>query len=86
MGAVLRVREYLFVTLGKAAGYDEFSGPAALLEFRQLEDGIYRLLLGVLDKAAGIDDKDVGRLRVLTEGDFSARQPAQDFLGVYKVL
>ncbi len=48
--------QFLAVALGKAAGDDEPLAAAALFILRHLQNGVDGLLLGALDKAAGVYD------------------------------
>jgi hypothetical protein len=48
------------VALGQAAGDDEgLTGPG-LLELGHLQNGVHRLLLGLVDERAGVDDQHLG--------------------------
>jgi hypothetical protein len=74
------------VTLSHATGDDEPLALAGLLQLGHLEDGVNRFLLGLVDERAGIDDEDVGILRIA--GQLMARllgEPEHD-LGVDEVL
>ncbi len=51
------------VPLGEAARHDERPRPPALLELRELEDRVDRLLARPVDEGAGVDHEAVGGLR-----------------------
>ena len=62
------VGERLAVALGEAPDGDDGPGAAGLLEVGGLEEGVDRVLLGLLDEAARVDDRDVGLGGVVDEG------------------
>ncbi len=63
LGQVLR--EAFAVALHEAAGDDERLALAGLLVLGELENVVDGLLLGGFEEGAGVDDDDLGVLRVL---------------------
>ena len=55
------------MSFDEAAGYDEALGAAGVFELGHFEDGVDGFLLGGVDERAGIDDDDVGVLRMSGE-------------------
>ena len=51
-----------------------------------LKDGVDRFLLGRVNKAAGIDDQDVGLFRVRSKARAGAVEKAHHYLGVDEVF
>jgi hypothetical protein len=82
------VGEFLGKPLGHAAADDEFLAGACpqAAELVRLEDRVHRLLLGRVDKPAGIDDQDIRLRRV--GGDFKPlrARAAEHDLGINQVL
>ena len=62
------VQEHLALAFGQAAGDDHALDLAVPLAVEHLADHAQRLLPGRVDEAAGVDDDEVGRLRVGHEG------------------
>ena len=78
--------DLLAVALGQTACDDqgpELPGGAAV---RQLQDALDALFLGVIDKAAGIDDGGLGQVLVIRDLMPRRRQVSQHFLGVDQVF
>ena len=61
------VGQLLAVPLGQAADRDHGAGPAGLLQRGGREQRVDRVLLGLLDEAAGVDHGDVGVGRVVDQ-------------------
>jgi hypothetical protein len=76
------VGEGLAVALREAADGDDRLGAPRLLEVGRLEEGVDRVLLRLLDEAAGVDQGDVGVRRVVDQGPALGRQAAGQLLGV----
>ena len=77
------VGELLAVALGEAADGDDLLGAAACaLEVGGLEQRVDRVLLGLLDEAAGVDHGDVGLGGVVDEQPPLGGEPAGQLLGV----
>jgi hypothetical protein len=72
----------LAVPLRQAPHGHHRSGPAARFEIRGLQDGVDRVLLGRLDEAAGVDDRDVGGRRVVGHLPSLRRQAPGQLFGV----
>jgi len=86
---VQRGREILGEALRHAAGDDQLLLAAALLHalvLVDLEDVADRLLLGGIDEGAGVDDDDIGLIRVIHEGERALLQLADHDLAVDPVL
>ena len=74
------------VPLREAAADDELlAGPDALV-LGELEDRVDRLLLRLADEAAGVDDDDLGLVRLLDDAPAVAPRDAEHHLGVDAVL
>ena len=56
--------QLVLISLGQTAGDHQHLDLALVFELSKLEDGLDRLLLCVLDKAAGVDDDHIALLRV----------------------
>ena len=66
--------ELLAVALGQAADRDDLLGaPSVMLEVGRLEERVDGVLLGLLDEAARVDDRDIGLGRVVDQPPPSAR-------------
>ena len=74
------------VALGQAAGHDEGAAAPLLLEPRQLEDRLHRLLARAVDERAGVDDQTLGVLGLLDERKARLAQEAEHQLGVDLIL
>jgi len=74
------------VALGETAGDDEGARPARLLDARELEDGIDRLLAGPVDEGAGVDDEALRRPGGVRELMAGLTEHALHELGVDLVL
>ena len=74
--------ELLAVPLGQAADGHDGLGAAAVLEVGGLEQRVDRVLLGLLDEAAGVDHGDVGLGRVVDQQPPLGGEPAGQLLGV----
>ena len=72
----------MLVALDQAADGDDGFDVAVLLQFRRGEDGVDRFLLRGVDEAAGIDEDDVGMLKVGGHDRPVADQVADEALGV----
>jgi hypothetical protein len=68
-----------------AAGHQDLLDPLPLPS-HDLEDRVDRLLLGLLDEGAGVDDHRVGMVEVLDDLVAAARQLAQHDLAVDEIL
>ncbi len=78
--------DFVAVALDQAAGDDEFLRRAGGLVAGHLEDGVDRLLLGGVDKLAGIDDEDLGLFGMCGEARAGAVEQAHHDLGVDEVF
>ena len=74
--------ELLAVPLGQAADGHDRLGAAAVLEVGGLQQRVDRVLLGLLDEAAGVDHGDVGLGRVVDQQPALGGEPAGQLLGV----
>ena len=74
------------VALDEAAGDDEFSCRAGGLVAGHFEDGVDRLLLGRVDKAARVDDEDLGLFGMGGEPRAGSVEHAHHHLGVDEVF
>ena len=77
--------EFADVALGHAARDDQL-GAGLGLQQAHLEDGLDRLLLGLADEAAGVDDDGVGLFRALHHGVTTGHRDAKHMLGVDAVF
>ena len=78
--------DFVAITLDEAARDDELAGVALSLEASHLEDGVDRLLFGRVDKAAGVDDEDLGIFGTRSQVCAGAVEQAHHDLGVDEVL
>ena len=74
------------VALGEAAGHDESAAGPLLLQLRELENRVDRLLAGAVDEGAGVDDEAFGVFGPLHEWKPGLGQHAEHQLGVDLVL
>ena len=80
------LQDFVAVALDQASGNDQFAGRAGGFEAGHLEDGVDGLLLGGVDKAAGIDDEDLGFFGMGGEARAGAVEQAHHDLGVDEVF
>ena len=76
----------LLVALGEAAGDQNFPHLPLRLQLRRGEDGVDGLLLGAVDKAAGVDDHHVGAGRLLLQGMPRVAAQRHHLLGIHQIL
>ena len=76
------VGELLAVALGQAADRDDLLRPGVPLAGGGLEEHVDRVLLGLLDEAAGVDHRDVRVVGVVDEQPPLGGQAAGELLGV----
>src|SRR5207247_6945731 len=74
------------VALSEAARDDERAAAPRLLEPRQLEDRVHRLLARTVDEGARVDDEALGLLGLGREGEPGLGEHAEHQLGVDLVL
>ena len=74
------------ISLGQASGDDKAAAASLLLQVGQREDGVERLLGGVADKGAGVDDNDLGPCRVRNDRVPRLLKDAENELRVDAVL
>ena len=74
------------VALDEASGDDQFLRRAGGFEARHFEDGVDRLLLGGVDEAAGVDDKDLRLFGARGQARTSAVQQPHHHFGVDQVF
>jgi hypothetical protein len=82
VGLRQRLGQLLAVPLGQAAHGHHRLGPATLLEVCRCEQGVDRVLLGGLDEAAGVDQRDVGVTGLGDEQPAVGGETAGELLGV----
>ena len=72
------------ISLREASHYHEMSYSVAAFQFAELEDHIYRFLLGVVDKAAGVHDHifSVRLFGVVAHFVAACRKPSEQPLGI----
>ena len=78
--------DLLFVALAQTAGYDQGFELARRLPVRHFQDGVYALLLGVIDEAAGIDNDDLRLFFIIRKGVAVFRQACQHLLCIHQIL
>ena len=74
------------VTFDEAAGNDQFGCPAFSFEASHFENGVDRLLLGRVDKTAGIDDEDFRFLGPRRQACAGMVKQAHHDLGIDEIL
>ena len=82
----ISLQDVAAVALGEAAGDDQRAARAPLLQLRQLEDGLDRLLARPVDERAGVDDEALGVLGPLDQREPGLGQQPEHQLGVDLVL
>ena len=80
------IQDLLPVPLRQAACDDERPGLSLFLIFRHLKDVLDTLFLGVMDKAAGVDDDDVRLCLIIRHLISPRRKQAEHHLCVHQVL
>ena len=78
--------DFVAVALDEAAGDDELFGRAGGFVAGHFEDGVDGFLLGGVDEGAGVDDEDLGLLRMGGEARAGAVEQAHHDLGVDEVF
>src|SRR3989449_8872150 len=81
-----RSHDLAAVALSEAARDDERAAAPRLLEPRQLEDRVHRLLARTVDEGARVDDEALGLLGLGREGEAGLGEHAEHQLGVDLVL
>ncbi len=79
-------RQGLAVALHQAAGDQQALGGIGLLVAGQLQDGVHRLLAGLLNKAAGVHQQQLRGLRGIHHLPAALRQAPQHDLRIHQVL
>ena len=74
------------VALHQAAGHHQALAGIGLLEAGQVQDGVHRLLAGRLDEAAGVDQQEIGGLRLTRHLPARPGEPPQHDFRVHQVL
>src|SRR5262249_61158604 len=80
------IQDAAAVALGEAARDDERPAGALLLQLRELQDRLDRLLARAVDEGAGVDDEALRVLGPLGEREPGLGQHAEHQLGVDLVL
>ena len=80
------IEQRFLLPLGQAAGDDHAAELALALELEHLVDRGERLVPGRLDEAAGVDDDEVGALRLVDQLVAVELQQAEHPLAVDEVL
>ncbi len=78
--------DLISVALHQASGDDQLSCRAGSLEASHLENRIHRLLLGRVDKTAGVYDQDFSLFRMGGQSRAGAIEQAHHHLGVDEVF
>src|SRR5262245_28059093 len=79
-------QELLFLPLGQAAGDNDAARAAAALQLQHLVDGGKRLGPRPLDEAAGVDDDEVGSVRLADQLVAVEFEEAEHSLAIDKVF
>ena len=80
------LEKLISIALSETTRNDQLPATALLLQFCHLQDCIDRLLLGTVDKAAGVDDDHVGRLPTGRDLIPMLRQGSKHHFAVDQVL
>ena len=76
------LQNFVLVALGQAAGDQNFSQPALLLQLRHLEDVGNGLLLGRVDEAAGVDNDQIRAVRLAGDPVTGLLKPEEHLLRI----
>ena len=80
------VEQRLFLALGQAAGNDHAPRAAAAFQLEHFVDRRIRFLAGPFDEPAGVDDDEIGPLRLVDQPVAVQLQQAEHPLAVDQIL
>ena len=80
------LQQILRIALREAAGDHQQAAAAGFLILRHIEDRIDRLLLGGIDKPAGVHEEDVRLLGIFRQDKAFFRQQPQGCFGIHAVF
>ena len=74
------------ISFRHAAGYDQDFEVRSFLQTNQVKYPVYAFFFGILDKAAGVDDGDLGFLLVVCQFIAPGREYAEHVFGIHQIL
>jgi hypothetical protein len=76
----------LSIPFHQTSGYDQLFSLTSPFMLRHLQDGVHRLLLGQIDKTAGVDDDNVRVFRLMGQFVAALNQFTHHYFRVHQIL
>ena len=80
------LRQLLLIALGQAAGHQDLTHKALFFQVCHRQNGVDGLLLGAVNKAAGVDDHHVRAGLFVLQGDTRITAQGHHLLGIHQIL